>query len=201
LKKYKIFKACEKIVMTNTQRVIYPIMLHNIYAKLSKTSEYEKFANDKNNDPAFELHKKFIDSDLFISGDRMMIYLHEHEYSMDDYIIFVLNDLRSIYWNEEYASENDDLRFAMKKQYPIPKDIFDDKYVSKFRNNYDYPYYQLEGDVTAYDIIPIKISEFIEHVNRRIRLHVEIHPTAIVDLVYTPYDFWSNKEQKLITYI
>lgn len=188
--------------MSDTQKIIYPIMLHNIYAKLSKTSEYEKFANDKNSDPAFELDKQLIDTDLFISGDRMIIYLHENKdsYSVDDYIIFVLNDLRSIYWNT-LSQDNDDLRFAIKKRYPIAKNIFDDKYLSKFKKNYDYPYYQLEGDVTTFDIIPIKISDFIEHINNRIRIYVEIDQTVIVDLVYTTYDFWSNKEQKLITNI
>jgi len=186
----------------------WPLWLRDTYVKLSdqplfEISGYHDINNVSELD-AYNNYKRVFD--FFVPGNIMYKLLSKYQTRIENYkekyLIIVIPILRNIYYehrNDLPAKEKQEVeRLVGYHTYPEMYNI--NNYYSLRKKNLPYPLFQLEGNLSVYDIISIPVSYYIERIDEQEPLIIELDGTSIViKLFHRPYDFFDIKEDVVLS--
>lgn len=183
------------IWLRNTYATIQPKAISNFHAPLTESYYTEE-----------EAYKILQNETGFVSSDNIVSYLNNKIKRGDNIcnhvITIVIISLRDLFWNDRgklTKEENKQLEIAMRQPLPKFKNVFNYKTLEPLLNNYPFPIYQMFGIITPYSVIHIPVSYFIQAINNKLPIDIELSGTnTIIRLDYKDYDFWDESLNSIV---
>lgn len=196
----------------NTSSQIIPLWLRDTYARVQSNP---MFTLEGYTGPNLEAETKAIESittgfsepNFFIGSSNIFAYLDRTVNSnlCSDHISIVIPGLRDFYWNKRSLLSQEELiqlSIAMKNPSVSFKNIFEYKSLKQLRNSSFVPIFQLYGDITVYDVVHVPVSYFLECINTKIPISIQLEGVPIIiNLMYADFDFWDPDKQKVVNNI
>jgi hypothetical protein len=190
--------------MVPSTKTIYPFWIRDTYIRLAPFPlltdiSYEE--ESKDSETAAYDGRDDMDT-LYLSGKNIFQYLAHNEYNDDLILSFVITSLRDLYYNNRKQLPQQEqilLTNLMHTTIPSFKDIFEYKSLTKYRDHYEFPLYQVMGYVTPYSVLHVPIRHFIDSVNMNAPIQCELDGTnIIIQLDYREYDLFDYERDELI---
>lgn len=188
---------------------VIPIWLRDTYARV-QTGELFSFegiheaSKESESSAADSIIKGFSEPNFFIEGSNLFGYFDRSLNSTvcNQTISIVIQGLRDLYWNNRDklpVEEQRPLEIAMKQSPPSFHNIFNYKSLTRLRDQILVPMFQVYGNITPYDIVQVPVRHFLDSINKKIPIVVELEGIGIIiQFSYAEYDFWDPEEKRII---
>lgn len=171
--------------MSKDEVEVLPIWLRDVFARIETTTVYKYNGLLEGLDDELERNVVFIPADdIFSYCSKEKVYA--------GIVTIAIPNLRDLYWNKRSLLSKEEINKLSIEMKEPP---------TKFRN-IGSRIYELNGNVTPYDLIHIPVSYFIECLNRKVPIEIILNNTnTIIRLEYLDYDFWDKEYDKLLDFI
>lgn len=180
-----------------------PINLGDVYARVQADKILNWYGFDEISEESKDIANRGIrgepgGSSNFIQANKTFAYLWKNlnKSNCNDIVNIIIPGLRNIYYSHRGllpSSERTLLESAMKRPLPQFENIGD------YGKNVNMLEFQLFGSITPYDVLHIPVQHFIDAINKRNTISVQLYPlNVIVNMVYNEADLWDTQYQQII---
>jgi len=199
----------DQLPLFGKEWITIPINLSDIYARVQADRifnwyGFEQRSSDTEDSAIRSVRMEFGGSSNFLRANNIFGYLWRNLQSSNcnDVINIVIPGLRNMYYNHRSLlprAEQPLLEAAMKRPLPQFESISSYSSLQYYDQTGNMSEYQLFGSITAYDVVHIPVRHFIDSINRKNPISVQLYPlNVIINIVYSQSDFWDSEFQQII---
>ena len=207
------------------QWITIPINLADVYARVQADRIFNWYGFQERSDASEDSANRAVrmesgGSSNFLRANNMFPYLWRNLRSSNcnDVVNIIIPGLRNIYYNHRGLlprAEQPLLESVMERPLPQFESIWNylslqgygrmakspcgsrSRSFSSVQTNMSE--YQLFGSITPYDIVHIPVRHFVDAINRKNPISVQLYPlNVIINIVYSESDLWDIEYQQII---
>lgn len=208
------------LLFGDIQKPSIDIYLRDVYARVQSSAITEFTGLSTQNDDSERAAIKRITTgefsqEYFLKATDIYRYLYRHKSSHEhDIVTIVIPGLRDQYYSNKLmfnTDERQDITIKMSTPRPTFFNIWDYKKLEHYQDIFtrisNDPVldsglieYQVFGEITPYDVVHISVKDFIQAINDRQPIIINI-PLMTITLWYEPSDFFDPQFDMVLTQV
>lgn len=186
-----------------------PVNLRDVYGRVQANKIINWYGFDERSNITEDIAEVAVNtkaetSNNFFQANKIFQYLWKtiDESNCNDIVNIVIPGLRNTYYdNRELLSEAEQILLQTVATRPLPQfeNIWNYPSLEGHNKTGNIPEFQLFGSITPYDVVHIPVVHFVDAINKKDPLLIQLYPLNIViNIVYSRSDFWDSGYQRII---